>query len=115
MAKKIGSSVAERPVGQTATDAIDPTFEDTYWRERFPSRPYAKPDAAYETFRPAYRLGWDARQGRYGELNWHDLEPRLRQTWEQDAEFTTLGWEEAREAARDAWSRLEDDHRHENR
>jgi hypothetical protein len=72
-------------VGGALAEAIHPTFEDDYWRETYASRNYVREGEDYETFAPAFRYGWES-YARY---------PRKR--------FE----ERAREAARDAWRRIE--------
>ena len=66
--------------GKTAAEAVNPSVEDAYWRENYRTRPYVKEGSPYETYRAAYAAGWEAR-GRYGELNWEGVEPRLREDW----------------------------------
>jgi hypothetical protein len=90
--------------------------EDNYWREAYATRPYVTPGAEYETYRPAYRHGWQAR-GLYGELNWEGVEPQLGAQWTRARGESRLSWEEARAAARDAWERIRPgvDYRAENR
>jgi len=97
-------------------DAIDPGLEERYWSTHFSSRPYVRPGTAYEAYRTAYRYGWESR-GRYGELNWEGVEPRLREEWPSFRGDSTLDWDEASRAARDAWDRISPaaDYRAENR
>jgi hypothetical protein len=101
--------------GKTAAEALNPSVEDDYWRRNYKTRPYVKVGVPYEVYRLAYQQGWEAR-GRYGELNWERVEPRLREEWTQKRE-APLSWEEASSAARDAFSRLRptESYRAENR
>jgi hypothetical protein len=102
--------------GKTAAEAVNPSVEDAYWRENYQTRPYVKEGSPYETYRAAYAAGWEAR-GRYGELDWEGVEPRLREDWTRSRASSSLTWEEASPAARDAFSRLDpkEDYRVENR
>jgi len=87
---------------------LNPIAEDDYWRAHYASRPYVETGASYETYRPAYQYGWDGHR-RYRGRRFDDVEAELRREWERhDRE---LSWEEAREAARDAWLRIERLHR----
>jgi len=102
--------------GKTVAEGLNPSVEDAYWRENYNTRPYVKIGSSYETYRPAYQRGWEAR-GRYGELNWEKVEPRLREEWATTRGDCLLSWEDASPAARDAFRRLkpEADYRAENR
>jgi hypothetical protein len=102
--------------GKAVAKGLDPAVEDAYWRENYASRPYVTPGGPYETYRAAYRHGWEA-TGLYGELNWDDVEPRLREDWAESRGTSHMEWDDARQAARDAFSRLrpDADYRNENR
>ena len=61
------------------------------------------PGATYDTYRPAYRFGWESYR-RYRGRPFPDVEGELRREWERtDRE---LSWDGARGAARDAWQRI---------
>ena len=100
----------------TAAEKVNPTVEDSYWRDHYASRPYAKAGKSYEAYRPAYRVGWEG-ANRYGELNWETAESRLRDDWNRDRGDSGLSWDDAREAARDAFQRVRPgtDYKKENR
>src|SRR4051794_36536270 len=53
--------VAGGLAGKGIAESIDPTVEDSYWRENYASRPYYDETAAYDVYRPAYQHGWEAR------------------------------------------------------
>ena len=101
---------APHPSGGTAVLDEPPAeflSEDEYWREHYTSRPYVDTSAEYETYRPAYRYGWEARE-RYPGREWDDeVEAELRQGWTKTEHGARKGWNEVREAVRDAWHRLE--------
>jgi hypothetical protein len=92
--------------GKGAAEAVDPTAEDAYWRENYRNRDYVDRDASYQTYQPAYRTGYEG-FARYPGRRYEDVEEELRRNYEQSAGRTGLGWEKARYASRDAWSRLE--------
>jgi len=92
--------------GKGAAEAVDPTAEDAYWRENYRARDYVDRSAAYETYQPAYRAGYEG-FGRYPGRRYDEVEADLRRDYEQTAGRTALGWEKARHAARDAWTRVE--------
>lgn len=93
--------------GKGVAESIDPTVEDAYWRDNFKTRPYAEAGLSYEQFEPAYRYGVDA-FGRYPERSFEAAEPDLAGQWAGARGSSTLGWERAKYATRDAWNRLAD-------
>jgi hypothetical protein len=99
--------VAGGLTGKGVAEEANPTVEARYWRESYPSRPYARAGTGFETYEPAYRLGWEG-AGRYGELNWEKAEPRLREDWRRAGSAGSLDWDAASPAVRDAWDRIRD-------
>jgi len=96
--------VAGALAGKGAAEAVNPTVEDAYWRDNYSTRPYVTEGSRYETYRPAYQYGWES-YGRYGDRTFDEVEPELSRNW--DSGRTRLSWDRAREAARDAWHRVE--------
>ena len=98
------------PTGGTAVldePGTDFRTEDEHWRENFMTRPYVDTTEDYDTYRPAYQYGWEARQ-RYPEREWDDrLEAELSQGWAETQHGTRQGWEKVKGAVRDAWHRVE--------
>src|SRR6186997_2819816 len=68
--------------GHGVAERIDPTVEDTYWRDSYRTRPYVGADETYETYQPAYRYGWESRD-RYQGKNWNDVESDLGRGWDK--------------------------------
>jgi hypothetical protein len=91
--------------GRSVARAIDPGAEDAYWRENYASRPYVEGDAAYDTYAPAYRHGWES-YGRYPDRAFEDVEPDLRRRWEDAPGGSSMEWAKAKPAVRDAWHRV---------
>ena len=101
-------AVAGGLVGHGIAEGINPTEEDAYWRESYRTRPYVKPDRAYEDYQPAYRYGWESR-ARYGNRNWDEVEPELgRNLNDYNQGSARQTWDEAKQATKDAWHRVED-------
>ncbi|HEU4628299.1 MAG TPA: hypothetical protein VFS08_01090 [Gemmatimonadaceae bacterium] len=87
---------------------VNPEEEDAYWAEHYPTRPYAAADRGYEHYRPAYRYGWEARTRHHDSgRSYDEVEPELERDWERHRGTSSLGWHDARHAARDAWHRIE--------
>jgi hypothetical protein len=91
--------------GKAVAESIDPTAEDAYWREHFHTRPYAVRSRRYEDYGPAYRYGWEARS-LYSDKSWDEIESELESRWYERRGSSSLDWEKARHASRDAWDRI---------
>jgi hypothetical protein len=104
-----GAAEAIHPTDPTITaQSANPVVEDDYWRRNYASRSYVTPGATYETYRMAYQFGWEGYR-RYHGRAFADVESSLRRDWERlDRE---MSWEVARHATRDAWHRLDEQHR----
>jgi hypothetical protein len=101
----IVGGVAGGLAGKQVAENIDPTREDAYWRENYSTRPYAERGSAYDTYRPAYQYGWEAR-GRYPDRQFDEVESELARDWPKAQGKTSLSWSKAKPATRDAWDRI---------
>lgn len=98
--------VAGAFAGKAGGEAVNPTVEDTYWREQHPRQDYAESDFTYEDdYAPAYRLGWEG-PARYG-TNLDTADSALRADWEERKGKSRLDWERAKHAVRAGWHRIE--------
>jgi hypothetical protein len=91
--------------GKAAAETVNPTLEDTWWRQNYGERPYARKSEPYETYQPAYRYGWEARM-MHGDSSWGEVEADLERGWAQARGQSNLVWKDARHAVRDAWDRI---------
>jgi hypothetical protein len=91
-------------VGKVA--AVDPA-EDDYWRANYAKRPYVSSGATYDDYGPAYRHGIDA-YSRHPKRPFDELEPELSRSWGTARASSSLEWENAKHATRDAWQRMSD-------
>ena len=89
--------------GKSAAEAIDPTAEDTYWRDNFMHRPYGR-DASYDDYGPAFGYGIAAYR-RFPGRRFDEVETDLSRDWTAARGRSNLEWARAREASRDAWLR----------
>jgi hypothetical protein len=98
-------AVAGGLVGKGIAEKIDPTREESYWREHHDRQEWAK-GRPYDHFGPAYRAGYEGycEWGCQG-MKFEDKEAELRRRYE--TRQPALPWEEARPATRAAWYRLE--------
>lgn len=102
-------SVVGGLAGKSVAEGIDPTIEESYWRENHTSRPYYEKDYDYNDYHPAYRTGYEG-YGTYRDrgMTYNQAEPHLRQDYESKyGSNGRLGWEKAKHATRDAWDRVE--------
>jgi hypothetical protein len=122
-------AIAGSYAGLGVSEYIDPVAEDSHWREQHPNQPFAKSDLPFEAYANAYRTGY---QGYRDGQKFEQREGDLRMEYEggpqlSEAEKTIeaggatvapideipqisqepLRWEDAREAARAAYERVE--------
>lgn len=91
--------------GKAAAESVNPTLEDTWWRENYAGRAYVRDNEPYETYRAAYQYGWQARM-MHNDRRWEDIEKDLEAGWLESRGESKLDWSDARHAAKDAWDRL---------
>lgn len=91
--------------GKSVAETIDPSLEDAYWRENFNSRPYVAAGSSYDDYGPAFGYGV-ASYSRYQGRRFDDLEADLARDWASARGRSNLDWALARNATRDAWSRV---------
>lgn len=99
-------AVAGALAGRGIANAVDPVAEDAYWHENHSSRSYAK-GSDFEEYRPAYGYGVDAHT-RYPGRSFDEVEPELGRDWNDKRGNSSLGWDRAKHATRDAWQRVSD-------
>jgi hypothetical protein len=102
----VGGGVAGGLAGKEIAEQIDPTVEEHYWRNAYPSRDYYDPTLGYEEVGPAYQYGWESR-AEYGDRKWDEVEPDLAHEWASRRGKSSLDWGRARPATRDAWDRVD--------
>jgi len=93
--------------GKGIAEMIDPTAEEAYWRENYASRPYVSQGATYDDYGPAYRYGVDS-YGRYEGRTFEKAESELMRDWHGARGNSSLTWDNAKHATRDAWQRISD-------
>jgi hypothetical protein len=91
--------------GKGVAEAIDPTREHAYWSENFSGRDYVEKGSSFNDYGPAYDYGVDAR-GQYPGRGFDDVESDLSRDWSTRRGTSSLSWERAKHAARDAWNRI---------
>ena len=93
--------------GKATAEELNPTIEGKYWRENFAARPYGMGIYGFEEYEPAYRYGWENFK-RYGGENhtFASFEDELGRGWDMFKGSSKLVWLEARDATKDAWTKL---------
>ena len=111
-----GESTLDWPQAQPAirdawerTDRTYSAYEDTdrYFGEQYSESVYYREDYDYDDYRPAYRYGTQARSLSPGAQWDADTETRLEQGWERAKGSSRLSWQDAKDAVKDAWHRVE--------
>ncbi|OJW15858.1 MAG: hypothetical protein BGO49_09685 [Planctomycetales bacterium 71-10] len=94
-------AIAGGLAGKGVGEMIDPTTEDNWLRESFPSRTYAK-GATYETYEPAYGYARECETKCEGRP-YHDVESELKAGWGETKHAAGLGWDKAKHAVKDVF------------
>ncbi|WP_148716648.1 hypothetical protein [Chitinolyticbacter meiyuanensis] len=99
-------AIAGGLIGSAAGEAVNPTEEDEYWRNNFQNEPYVEQGSDFERYAPAYRTGYLGRT-RYPDRSFEASVTELRDDYYVNRGDSTLEWDDAREAARASWSRID--------
>jgi len=102
----VAGAVAGALAGKGIAAAVDPVAENAYWQDNFASRPYAR-GATYNEYGPAFGYGVDA-FARYPGRSFPEVEPDLERDWHNKRGNSSLDWDRAKHASRDAWQRVSD-------
>lgn len=92
--------------GKGIAEEIDPTAEDLSWKDNYSKRDYADRAVAYDSYRPAYRTGYEGFT-RYPGRKYEDVVADLERDYAKSRGTSSLTWEKAKYATRDAWHRVE--------
>jgi hypothetical protein len=96
----VTGAVAGGLLGKAGGEYIDPTLNDTYLRDNFKSRPYAKEGDSFDTYVPAYQYGGRG-EATYGSRAYEEVEPELMTGWSDK----DMPWESASPVVRDGYER----------
>jgi uncharacterized protein YcfJ len=98
-------AIAGGLAGKGVAEMVDPTVEDTYWRENYRHEPYYTADRDYDYYAPAYRAGYEGRV-KYDGRTFDDVEEDLAADYAR-YQGNDLTWDEVRPATRAAWERVD--------
>lgn len=99
--------------GHNAGEAINPTEEDSYWRQHSATTEYfgqsrnLYADVNYDRdYQTAYRVGYENRHHYGPDSTFEEAEAALKLKWEAIKGESRLSWEQAKFAVRDAWNKV---------
>ncbi|HEV3198033.1 MAG TPA: hypothetical protein VGZ73_09000 [Bryobacteraceae bacterium] len=101
----VAGGIIGAAAGKEVAEHINPTLEDTYWRENYRNRPYVEEDIEYDEYQPAYQYGWESRTV-YSGRTFDEAEPELENGWKTGSR-SKLTWDQVKHAVRDAWDRVD--------
>src|SRR5689334_4237970 len=85
--------------------SIDPAAEEAFWREQYRNEPYFTSDRDFESWAPAYRVGYEGRM-RHDGKSFDELDSVLQQDYLR-LQGNDMPWDEVRPATRAAWERVD--------
>jgi hypothetical protein len=70
--------------GKKAAEGLNPTSEDSYWRDNYNKSPSYRKGYTYDDYAPAYRTGYSGfERARANGDSWDKAEPSLRSEYER--------------------------------
>ncbi len=99
-------AIAGGLAGKGVGEMVDPTVEDTYWRENHRNEPYYSKDRDYDFYGPAYRAGYEGRV-KYDGRKFDEVESDLQSDYARYYGGDMSSWDEVRPASRAAWDRVD--------
>ena len=101
----VAGAVVGGLAGKAAAETVNPTAEESFWRDSYTREPYYEAGRSYNDYGPAYELGWNYR-ARYGD-DFDNHESSLASDWEKQRGSSKLSWLQARTVSRAAWDRVD--------
>ncbi len=99
-------AVAGGMAGTSAAEAVNPTAEETFWRETYVREPYYVKGKAFEYYAPGFRAGWEGRV-RHDGRSFEHAEADLKAGYDLSKSELDPAWQDVRPAARAAWHRVD--------
>jgi hypothetical protein len=99
-------AIAGGLAGHSVAEDIDPTTESAYWETNYRKEPYYGTNYDYPDYEPAYRMGYTGYSA-YKGRRFEEVEPHLAGEWEGYRGKSRLKWEQAKDAVRAGWHRVE--------
>jgi len=92
--------------GHAVGEVINPTAEESHWRDAYHREPYFNPDLDFNDYAPAFRAGYMYRSA-YPDRPWDVAEAEVKSVWQHNKGTSRLSWNEAQEAVLAAWRHAE--------
>lgn len=102
------ASARDAATGTSASAQAGWDTQNTYWRDNYPSRSYYSNSRSYSEYEPAYRYGYDLYSRNRGTAYNDLVDSDLESGWDKARGNSTLGWNDAQMATRDAYNRMHD-------
>ncbi|MDQ6624773.1 MAG: hypothetical protein M3Y69_01345 [Verrucomicrobiota bacterium] len=91
--------------GHSVAEAVNPTVEETFWRENHGSQDWAREGHTYDQYAPAYRTGYEG-VTKYAGKSYEQIEADLAVDYQKHDPTSALPWDRARPAVKAAWHRV---------
>lgn len=101
----IVGAITGAAIGHGVGEYVDPTEEAAYWRKEHGNRDYYRKGTPYEEYEPAYAYGYAAYRT-HPDKDFDSMDQDMADDWKKRRGTSQLEWDQARPAARDAWSRV---------
>ncbi len=101
----VAGAVVGGLAGKAIGEEVNPTREEEFWRDAYKAEPYYDSAYNYADYSPAYRTGYEGFRRNAGK-SFEEMEQDLNQDYQHSHGKSRLSWEQARPAARSAWTRL---------
>lgn len=99
-------AVAGALAGKSAAEVVNPTAEETFWRETYIREPYYIEGKPYEYYAAGFRAGWKGRVSHDGR-SFAQAESELKADYNRNKTELEPEWQVVRPAARAAWERVD--------
>ena len=99
-------AVAGGLAGKGVAESVNPTVEDKYWADNHKTASYYEAGRPYTDYAPAYRTGYEG-YSRYQGKRFEEVEDQLATDYNRNRGTSSLEWDRAKHATKDAWHRVE--------
>lgn len=102
----VAGGILGAKAGDAVAEKLNPTDYNNYWQNNYKTSSYYAQGREWNDYEPAYKQAYDAYSQNPGK-RFEDVEASLERGWENTKANSRLAWNEAREAVRDGWHRIE--------
>jgi hypothetical protein len=99
-------AVAGGLAGKGVAEAVNPTAEESYWRDGYERQLFYAKDKPYEYYAPGFRSGWEG-WVRHDGRKFEEVEPDLASDYTRSKTEIQPDWQTVKPAARAAWDRVD--------